>query len=234
MVRAPTYFGHAKFKVKNFSEFFNLQSVVYSEFLQGASGHQFFLVTSKFEVKNFSEFFPLLSALDLIFHREVWAPTFFGYTKFQFKNFSNFFHSQCALDSEFLRGGVWLPTFVRHTNFNSKIFFNFFIYTALWTLNFLSKYQLLLVMLHLRSKIIFYFFHLQSDVNALFLIGGSGHQHYLVMPNLRSKIFHNFFLYQAPWIEFFRGGSGKLFLVMQNLRPKKFFGIYLFTECSGL
>ena len=40
---APTFFGHAKFEVKNFLEFFHLQSGLDSGFSsQGVSGHQYF------------------------------------------------------------------------------------------------------------------------------------------------------------------------------------------------
>ena len=44
-VSAPTVFGHTKFEGKNFSEFFNLQSVMDAEFFREGSGHQLFLVT---------------------------------------------------------------------------------------------------------------------------------------------------------------------------------------------
>ena len=64
VVWAPTFFGHAKFEVKIFSEFFQLQSAVDAEFFTGGSGYQLFFVHIKFKVTNFSEFFQLQSAVD--------------------------------------------------------------------------------------------------------------------------------------------------------------------------
>ena len=101
-----TFFGHTKFEVKNFSEFFHSQSTFDSEFF--ASGHlgSYFLCHAKFEVKIFSESFPLLSAVDSKFLKGcIWAPTFFGCAKFEVKNFLEFFHLLSTVDSEFLRGG---------------------------------------------------------------------------------------------------------------------------------
>ena len=58
VVRAPTFFGHAKFEVKNFSEFFHLQSALDSEFVrEGVSGYQLFLVMLNLRSKIFWNFF---------------------------------------------------------------------------------------------------------------------------------------------------------------------------------
>ena len=56
-VWAPTFLGHTKFEVENFSEFFNLQSAVDSEFLRLGVWVPSFFGNAKFEVKKFSEFF---------------------------------------------------------------------------------------------------------------------------------------------------------------------------------
>ena len=69
MVWAPTFFGHTKFEVKNFLEFFNLQSDVDSEFLRLGVWVPTFFGYTKFEVKNFSEFFNLQSVVDSEFLR---------------------------------------------------------------------------------------------------------------------------------------------------------------------
>ena len=56
-VEAPTFFGHAKFEVKNFLEFFQLQSTVDSElFRGGGSRHQLFLVMLHLKSKFFRNF----------------------------------------------------------------------------------------------------------------------------------------------------------------------------------
>ena len=48
-----TFFGHTKFEVKNFSEFFHLQSALDSEFFAGESGHQLILVPLNLRSKMF-------------------------------------------------------------------------------------------------------------------------------------------------------------------------------------
>ena len=53
-VWAPMFFGHTKFEVKNFWEFFYLQSAVDSEFLRLGVWAPTFFGHTKFEVKNFS------------------------------------------------------------------------------------------------------------------------------------------------------------------------------------
>ena len=64
-IRAPTFFGHSKFEVKKFSEFFPLPSTLDSEYFgEGGCRHQLFLVIPNLRSKSFSEFFLLLSALD--------------------------------------------------------------------------------------------------------------------------------------------------------------------------
>ena len=92
-VWAPTFFRHTKFEVKNFTEFFHLQSTLDSEFfIRVGSGHQLFLIMQNFRSKIFREFFHLQSAVDSEFLRlGVWVPTFFGHTKFEVKKFSEYF-----------------------------------------------------------------------------------------------------------------------------------------------
>ena len=47
------FFGHSKFEVKKFSEFFHLQSTLDSEFFRGGVRAPTFLGHAKFEVKIF-------------------------------------------------------------------------------------------------------------------------------------------------------------------------------------
>ena len=79
----PIFFGHAKFEVKNLSEFFNYRALWTLNFSKEVSEHQLFLVTL-----NFLEFFHLQSTLDCeFFRRGVWALTFFRHAKFEVKIF---------------------------------------------------------------------------------------------------------------------------------------------------
>ena len=120
---SPTFFGHAKFEVKYFLEFFNLQSATESEFFTGCIWAPTFFGHAKYEIKYFLEYLHLQSALYSEFFRwGVWAISFFGHAKFEVKNFSELFHLQCALDSEFFRGGVFAPTFFGHAKFEVKKF----------------------------------------------------------------------------------------------------------------
>ena len=86
-VRDLTFFGHAKFEVKNFS----LYLALWTLFCRwgGRFRDTTFFGHAKFEVKNF---FPLFSALDSISAGgEVGGPGpnfFFGHAKFEVKNFS--------------------------------------------------------------------------------------------------------------------------------------------------
>ena len=87
--RHQLFFGHAKFDVNNFSEFFPLLST-----LDWMSRYQLFFGHVKFEVKKFLEFLPLPNALDSEISWEggsVWTPTCFGHAKFEVKKFSEFF-----------------------------------------------------------------------------------------------------------------------------------------------
>ena len=52
-VRAPTFFGHAKFEVKNFSEFFPLPSTKDCIFQRGCPGTNFSLVMLNLRSKFF-------------------------------------------------------------------------------------------------------------------------------------------------------------------------------------
>ena len=56
-VWAPSFFGHTKFEVKNFWEFFHLQSAVDSESFAQGSGHQLFMVMLNLRLKIFQNFF---------------------------------------------------------------------------------------------------------------------------------------------------------------------------------
>ena len=56
-VWTPTFYGNAKFELKIFLEFFNLQITLDSEFFRGALFAPTFFSHAKFEVKNFTEFF---------------------------------------------------------------------------------------------------------------------------------------------------------------------------------
>ena len=88
-----TFFVTPNLRPKNFSEFFNLQSTLDSEFFRGVFyGHQLFWVMPNLRSKMFSELFPLLSALDSeFFEGGIRAPTFFGDAKIEVKKFSEFF-----------------------------------------------------------------------------------------------------------------------------------------------
>ena len=61
-VWAPNFFANAKFEVKNFSEFFNLQSTVDSEFFRLGVWAPTIFRHTKFKVKNFSEFFSFIES----------------------------------------------------------------------------------------------------------------------------------------------------------------------------
>ena len=90
---ATNFFGHTKFEVKIFLEFFSLQSTLDSEFFRGGFQVPTFSGHTKFEVKNFfGIFFYLQSAVDSeFFAGGFWAPTSFGHPKFEVKNFLEFF-----------------------------------------------------------------------------------------------------------------------------------------------
>ena len=136
-VWAPTSFGHSKFEVRNFLEFFHLWSALDSEFLTGGRlGTNFFLVMLNFRLKFFQNF---------LFHTVLWMPNFSKGVLGQLflvmpnlrpKNFLEFFHLQSALDSEFFRGVLWAPVFFGHAKFEFKNFSEFFHYRVLCTLNF--------------------------------------------------------------------------------------------------
>ena len=96
----PTSYGHTKYEVQIFLEFFHLQSNLDFEFFSGSVWARTFFGHAKFEVNNFLEFFCLQSTVG------VFAPTFFGHAEFDFKNFWEFFHLQSTLDSEFFRQGT--------------------------------------------------------------------------------------------------------------------------------
>ena len=87
------FFGHAKFEVKNFSEFFPLPSAVVSQFslAWGGSAHQLFLVTLNLRSKCFENFFLYYVLWTLNLSGDVQAPIFFGHAKFEVQIFSEFF-----------------------------------------------------------------------------------------------------------------------------------------------
>ena len=63
-VRAPTFFGHAKFEVKIFWNFF-VYRVLWTEFFRGGDWKPTFFDHTEFEVKNILEFFCLQSTVNL-------------------------------------------------------------------------------------------------------------------------------------------------------------------------
>ena len=153
----PTFFGHAKFETKNFSEFFCLQSTVdycfwscqiwgqifFRNFsLTNSSGlwffwggwgsrHQLFLVIPNLRSKSFQNFF-LYCMLWTQFFRGGSGPTFFGHTKFEVKKFSELFPLPSTLDSEFFGWGSKQKFFWVIPNLRPKIFQKIFIYQELW------------------------------------------------------------------------------------------------------
>ena len=130
-VRAPTFFGHATFEVKNFQNFLDYRALWTLNFSEDVSGQQLFLVTL-----NFLEFFHLQSTLDSEFFRgSVWAPTFFIHTKFEVKIFEEFFNYRALWTLNFSEGVFRQQFFLVTLNLRSKIFRNFFIYRVLRTLN---------------------------------------------------------------------------------------------------
>ena len=74
---APTFFGHTKFEVKNFSEFFHWQCCGLWIFWQGGQGTNF-LITSNLRSKIFWNFFHYQALWTLIFQRWVWANFFWS------------------------------------------------------------------------------------------------------------------------------------------------------------
>ena len=74
-VFAPTFFGHAKYQVKNFLDFF-VYRALWADFFRGAPGPIFFGL-AKFNAENFSEFFCLQCTQDSEFLRGgVWHQLF--------------------------------------------------------------------------------------------------------------------------------------------------------------
>ena len=157
----PNFFGHAKFEVKSFHNFF-LYHVIWTLNFLGRRGsrHQLFLVTLNFRSKSFRSFsFIECSGLWIC---QLSGQQFFGHAKLEDKKFSEFFPLPRTLDWISQRG-VWAPPFLVMLNLKSGSFQNFFTYRALWTLKFMgggwgSGHQLFLVMLNLRSKIFHNFF----------------------------------------------------------------------------
>ena len=133
-VQAPMFFGHAKFEVKKFENYFPLLSTLGVVWSPTFFGHP------KFEVKKFSEFFPLLSTLDSEF-LQVGSPVtnfFWLYQIWYQKVFRIFSFTDYS--------GLWIfqlgdltPTFFGHCKFEVRNFQKFFLYRALWTLNFLGR-----------------------------------------------------------------------------------------------
>ena len=91
---AQTFFGHAKFEVKNFSEIFHLQSALDSEFFRGDIWGPTFFGHAKFEVKNLQQSFHLHSSQDSGLFRGGGSAhqLFFGHAKFEVNNLSQFFN----------------------------------------------------------------------------------------------------------------------------------------------
>ena len=167
---SPIFFGHVKFEVKNFLEFFNLQSATESEFFAGCIWAPTFFGHAKYEIKNFLEYFHLQSALNWIFIDGGLGQLILVKLNLRLKIFRNFLIYRLLWTLIFLQGVSGYQIFLVTLILRSKIFRNFFVYRVLSTLN----------------------FPLGSEV--------SGHQLYWVMLNLRSKIFWNFFAYIGLWI----------------------------------
>ena len=91
-IQAPTFFVHAKFGVKMFSEFFPLPSTLDFEFFGAGRGlGTNFFGHAKFEGKNFSEIFNLQSTLDSEFSEEGCRHQhFLVMPNLRSKNFQNF------------------------------------------------------------------------------------------------------------------------------------------------
>ena len=114
--------GHAKFEVKDFSEFFCLQSALDSEFFRGVSGHQRFLVTLNLRSKIFRNFFVYRVLWTEFFRGGDWRPTFFGHAKFEVKYFSEIFRLQSTMELNCLGEGIWALTLFGHAELEVKIF----------------------------------------------------------------------------------------------------------------
>ena len=136
-IQEPTFFGHSKFEVKKFSEFFPLLSTL-DRIFQRVVWVYFFWWWQIWNQKIFRIFsFTECSGL-WIFCRGVRAPTFFGHPKFEVNKFLEFFPLLRALHWIFHRG-VWNQLFLVIINLRPKNFQNFFLYRALWTLNLLGR-----------------------------------------------------------------------------------------------
>ena len=140
------------------------------------------------------------------------------------KIFPNFFLYR-ELWTEFFRAGSRL-TFFGHAKFETKRFFrSFSIYRALWTLNFwdrVSRHQLFLVILNLRSKFFWNFLIYRALWTLNFFIGGSGHQNFSGHTKFEVKNVSDFFHLQSTVdTEFFcRQIWTPNFLVTLNFRLK--------------
>ena len=121
---------------KLFQNFFNLHSILNSEFLGGrGSGHQSFFGHAKFEVKIFLEFFSFTKHSGLNFSEGVWE-NFFGLSQiWDQTNFWNFFVYWVLWTPNFLQGESGHQLFLVTLNLRANIFQNFFFYRAFWTLN---------------------------------------------------------------------------------------------------
>ena len=153
------------FEVKNFSEFFHLQSGLDSEFFRGGSGPTFFGHT-KFDTKKiFWIFFVYRAFWTLKFLQGGVGSEhqlFLVMLNLRSKFILEFFHLQSALDSEFFRECLWAPTFFGHAKFEVKNFSEFF--------------------------------HLQSGLDSEFFRGGSGPT-FFGHTKFDTKKFFGFFLF---------------------------------------
>ena len=200
LVSALAFFGHSKFYVKNFSEFFPLPNTLDSEFFGEGGPNTNFFGHVKFENTMFQNFFlyQVLWTLNLssgcpgtnfFWSCQIWGPNFF-------RIFSVTEHSQLNI----LEGGVQIPNFFSHSKFETKNFSEFFpLLSALNSKIFLGVGGLgtnFFGHAKFEVKNCSEFFPLLSALNWIFRGGGPDTN----TPNLRSKSSQNFFLYQALWI----------------------------------
>ena len=121
-VCAPTFFGHAKFEVKNFQNFFIYRVLWTLNFLEGVSGHQVFLVMTNLRSNFFRKFLIYRTLLMLNFLQRGLGTNLFGHTKFEVKNLSAFFNLQSTVDAEFFTEGSRHQLFLVMLNSRSNFF----------------------------------------------------------------------------------------------------------------
>ena len=125
-VQTLTFFGHAQFEVKNFSEFFLLQSALDSEFFAVVVWVPTFCGNTKFEVKIFSEFFHLRLTVNFL-QQESGHQFFLVTLNLRSKIFQIVSFTECCGLQICLERRIWAPTVCGHTKFVVKNFSEFFL-----------------------------------------------------------------------------------------------------------